>query len=102
MFALRWAASRRARTRRPGGAVPAAEPAERVGTAPHASIDLALQLGAIGLLYVASALTLVAIRPDPWLVRTPLFPRQPVVGAVVMLVADGLLAWTLLVFGSWR
>ena len=61
-----------------------------------------LHLAAWGLLYVTSGLTLAQIRPDPWLVRTPLFPRQPVIGAVVMLLGDSLLTWTMLVFGSWR
>jgi protein-S-isoprenylcysteine O-methyltransferase Ste14 len=101
-FVLRWAASRGARSVRQGEADRTAERPEQLGAAPHATTDLALQLAAVGLLYVTSGLTLVAIRPDPWLVRTPLFPRQPVVGAVVMLLGDGLIAWTLLVFGSWR
>ena len=101
-FVLRWAASWRARSVRQGGTSRTTTRPEQVGTAPHATTDLALQLAAVGLLYVASGLTLVALRPDPWLVRTPLFPRQPVLGAVVMLLADGLIAWTLLVFGSWR
>jgi protein-S-isoprenylcysteine O-methyltransferase Ste14 len=101
-FVLRWAASRRARSVRQAGAGSTAERPEQLGTAPHATIDLVLQLAAVGLLYATSGLTLVAIRPDPWLVRTPLFLRQPVVGAVVMLLGDGLIAWTLLVFGSWR
>jgi protein-S-isoprenylcysteine O-methyltransferase Ste14 len=73
-----------------------------VGVAPHAIADLALQVGAFALLYLASGLTLVALRPDPWLVRTPLVPAQRVVATMVMVLGDGLLAWTLIVFGSWR
>ena len=101
-FVLRWAASRRGATGRQGFADSTAEGPARVGAAPHASTDVVLHLAAWGLLYVTSGLTLAQIRPDPWLVRTPLFPRQPLVGAVVMLLGDSLLVWTMLVFGSWR
>src|SRR5207237_2301335 len=50
----------------------------------------------------ALVLTLVRVRPDPLMIGTPLFPPQRVIGATVMLLADCLLAWTMLVFGSWR
>jgi protein-S-isoprenylcysteine O-methyltransferase Ste14 len=101
-FVLRWAASRRAATRRQSPASGTAERPARMGAAPHANTDVVVHLAAWGLLYVTSGLTLAQIRPDPWLVRTPMFPRQPVIGAVVMLLGDGLLIWTMLVFGSWR
>jgi protein-S-isoprenylcysteine O-methyltransferase Ste14 len=102
LFVLRWAGSRRARTGRDAAALATADGPERVGAAPHAVADVALQFVAIGLLYLALELTVVGIRPDPWLLRAPLFPPPRVVGAAVMLLADGLLAWTMLVFGSWR
>jgi protein-S-isoprenylcysteine O-methyltransferase Ste14 len=56
----------------------------------------------MGLLYVALTLTLTRSRPDTLLIGTPLFPPQRALGAAVMLLADCLLAWTMLVFGSWR
>ena len=102
MFVLRWAASRRARSRLESGSLLTSNGPMQVGTAPHAAITLALQLLAMGLLYLALVLTLLRVRPDLLMIGTPLFPPQRVVGATVMLLADCLLAWTMLVFGSWR
>lgn len=102
MFALRWVATRRAGSRLHHGPSIENSGPLHVGTAPHAAITLGLQVLAMALLYFALVLTLLRVRPDPLMIGTPLFPPQRLIGAALMLLADCLLAWTMLVFGSWR